>query len=353
MTCPASSHLSESPPGQHHLRVTLNRSQAPRPHTYSTAFSSFPTPPLLKDSSSQSGFRRQPVAFLLAQEGGTRKAVHPGTGQHEQSRRVTNRPSLPARHPSDSLRCPWAPEAIQVPSGPPGRALCLRCLAAPLPVRRLWPPCCPPNWPPLPGLGLAWVLCSAPSWLSPARPGLCRLLPALTLLPLACHLRPGPFLHPSCSLSQTSLSQTVVHPAGPLGLPHQPSEVHLDSAFGAQGLGHPSHCPLLSDSPHNGPWCCRCGGLWARAPRGHWMTPPLQDPATYDSRPSAPTRRATGRRCPLQTREQEPWDPPERRWLLASSLTPRPPLGTSAPSQTRDRASSHPLPLLRPLPRPW
>ena len=45
MTCPASSHLSESPPGQHHLRVTLNRSQAPRPHTYSTAFSSFPTPP--------------------------------------------------------------------------------------------------------------------------------------------------------------------------------------------------------------------------------------------------------------------------------------------------------------------
>ena len=83
------------------------------------------------------------------------------------------------------------------------------------------------------------------------------------------------------------------------------------------------------------------------------MTPPLQDPATYDSRPSAPTRRGTGRRCPLQTQEQEPWDPPERCWLLASNLTPRPPLGTLAPSQTRDSASCHPLPLLRPLPRPW
>lgn len=90
----------------------------------------------------------------------------------------------------------------------------------------------------------------------------------------------------------------MVHPADPLRLPQQPLEVHLDSAFGAQVLAHPSHCPLLSDSPHNGPWCCRCSGLRARAPRGHWMTPPLQDPATYDSRPSAPTRRGTGRRCP-------------------------------------------------------
>lgn len=61
------------------------------------------------------------------------------------------------------------------------------------------------------------------------------------------------------------------------------------------------------------------------------MTPPLQDPATYDSRPSAPTRRGTGRRCPPpETQEQEPWDPTERCWLLASGHTQRPPLGISA-----------------------
>ena len=89
----------------------------------------------------------------------------------------------------------------------------------------------------------------------------------------------------------------------------------------AQGLGRPSHCPLLSDPPQNGPWCCRHGRLWARAPRGHWMSPPLQDPATYDRRPSAPARRGTGRLClPHQ---------PRSGW--ASAHTPRPPVGTSAP----------------------
>ena len=94
-----------------------------------------------------------------------------------------------------------------------------------------------------------------------------------------------------------------------------------DEATIATSMGRPSHCPLLSDPPQNGPWCCRHGRLWARAPRGHWMSPPLQDPATYDRRPSAPARRGTGRLClPHQ---------PRSGW--ASAHTPRPPLGTSAP----------------------
>lgn len=125
----------------------------------------------------------------------------------------------------------------------------------------------------------------------------------------------------------------------------------------AQGLGRPSHCPLLSDPPQNGPWCCRHGRLWARAPRGHWMSPPLQDPATYDRRPSAPARRGTGRLClPHQ---------PRSGW--ASAHTPRPPLGTSAPiwplavpllmpcegrSLCPDPAASSPYPQPPPTPTP-
>lgn len=86
-----------------------------------------------------------------------------------------------------------------------------------------------------------------------------------------------------------------------LSLPPGPSE----PALGDQGPGHASHRPLLSDPPQHGPWCYRRGRLWAGAPRGHWMTSQLQDPAIYDSRSSAPTHRGTGR-CFL------PWQPRSR-----------------------------------------
>lgn len=72
-------------------------------------------------------------------------------------------------------------------------------------------------------------------------------------------------------------------------------QVPLEPALGAQGPGHASHSPLLSDPPQHGPWCSRCGRLWAGAPRGHWMTPQSQNPDIYDSRSSAPAHRGTGR----------------------------------------------------------
>ena len=116
-------------------------------------------------------------------------------------------------------------------------------------------------------------------------------------------LPPRPFLHTSC------LPQTVPGSGSTQRAPQHP-QAHCESASGAWGLARPSHCPLLSDPPQNGPWCCRHGRLWARAPRGHWMTPPLQDPATYDSRPSAPTRRGTGRCCfPQQPGSRSPGAP--------------------------------------------
>lgn len=98
----------------------------------------------------------------------------------------------------------------------------------------------------------------------------------------------------------------------------------------------PSHCPLLSDPPQNGAWSCRQGGLWARTPRGHRMSALLQDPATHDSRPSAPTHRGTGRRCLPLAWAQEPWGPTESSWHLAPSWH-------FCPSQTHGGASSQPL----------
>lgn len=72
------------------------------------------------------------------------------------------------------------------------------------------------------------------------------------------------------------------------------------------------------------------------------MTPLLQDPATYDSRPSAPTRRGPGRCCPP--------DQPSSRALRPHWARPAPSLwshsaassGRVCPSRTRGSASSQP-----------
>lgn len=115
-----------------------------------------------------------------------------------------------------------------------------------------------------------------------------------TLLPPCSSMcqQPG---WPSPAASVWSLLVRGWSTHGPLRCLHQPPEAHWTS-LGAQ-VCPPAHCPLLSDPPQNGAWSCRRSGLWARAPRGHWMTALLQDPATYDSRPSAPTCRGTGRHC--------------------------------------------------------
>lgn len=79
---------------------------------------------------------------------------------------------------------------------------------------------------------------------------------------------------------------------------------------GVQSPVRLSHHPLLSDPPQNGPWRCTHSRLWTRAPRWHWVTPQLQDPAIYDSRPSAPTHRGTGRRfLPCQPRQMRACHP--------------------------------------------
>ena len=131
--------------------------------------------------------------------------------------------------------------------------------------------------------------CALPQ-LRPAGAGAWLLRPC-TLLPphaLPCATSPG-WPSPATWVPVKGWS-----PGGPLRCLHQPPAA-LASVLGPRAWP-PSHCPLLSD-PQNGTWGRRCSGLWAQAPRGHWMTTPLQDPATYDSRPSAPTRRGTGRLC--------------------------------------------------------
>ncbi|KAK2489979.1 hypothetical protein MC885_021525, partial [Smutsia gigantea] len=76
---------------------------------------------------------------------------------------------------------------------------------------------------------------------------------------------------------------------------------------GEQAAALRAGVPGGADPPQNGPWCCRHGGLWARAPRGHWMTPLLQDPATYDSRPSAPTHCGTACAVPGSGARFDAW----------------------------------------------
>ena len=208
---------------------------------------------------------------------------------------VQSRSALPAGHPQDSL------------------GMDLSSRRHPAPILAHGPPLPSAKSPRLASLARARALPASSARILPALPvggpGL-RQLPALTLV------LPEPPRRASSPQCTSCLPHMWGHP-GVFPRLLWPTV----SLLCAQGRGRPSHCPLLSDPPQNGPWCCRHGRLWARAPRGHWMSPPLQDPATYDRRPSAPARRGTGRLClPHQ---------PRSGW--ASAHTPRPPLGTSAP----------------------
>lgn len=250
--------------------------------------------------SSQVGFCPQPMAFLLLHrvkperlhaQGGARVSwADLGAGARPLYLPAT--PRIPSGHPE-------APEATQIPSWPESMSFTSKAqLPSPPTAKSLV----------LASPARAWVCLD--SLLGPSSYALRTLFPAAALYIRAapCHALPGatPAQAGLCLLPQSwplpahrlSSSSVLVREFGPmagaLGVCIRLLRPVLNLPLGLRS-GLPSHCPLLSDPPQNGPWCCRHSGLWARAPRGHWMTPLLQDPATYDSRPSAPTHRGTGR----------------------------------------------------------
>lgn len=241
---------------------------------------------------------------------------------------------LPAPSPAIPSGHPWRQtEVAQAPSWPGDHAVPLRRLALSLTCYQVRRPC-------VPCLGSLLRPSSVLQALGPGciphtgcphpRSSVCHQ-PGLAL---ARHLGPGPGLaprRPPQVSSPASCGPCVS--AGPRAWP-------------------PSHCPVLPGPPQNGTCGRGRSGLRARAPRGHWMTALLKDPATYDSRPSAPTRRGTGRRCLPPAREQEPPGPAGSGWLFVAGLTPWAPPGTSGPGQTHGSASPRPLARPEPLPSP-
>lgn len=82
------------------------------------------------------------------------------------------------------------------------------------------------------------------------------------------------------------------------------------------------------------------------------MTPLLQDPATYDSRPSAPTRRGPGRCCPPRPAQQQGPEAPLSAAGSRPLVTLRGLLWALLPQPDPWQRLVSALPRLEPLPRP-
>lgn len=169
----------------------------------------------------------------------------------------------------------------------------------------------PPPASPTPTLPSSQGLCSLPaSQLCLFSSLSCRTIGAVTV-----HM-----WHILCSLQ--AHPQPLQPQAGPGLYPDAPCQPPgaLRNQPGSSGPSPPLPLPSPFRSPQHDPGCCRHGGRWAPAPRGHWMTPQLQNPAIYDSRPSAPTQRGTGKCCLLYRQSRWPSCSPCQNHMATAHL---------------------------------